>query len=234
MMRISVAISILALAGCSSTIKQSAIQRPAVHQSAVSQQCTLPGSETMTSIVRIATSNGGNASGVVIGQDRVLTVAHAVDEDAEMMIRYGGDTYQAAVLALNIEKDLALLTADTGSLEPIMLTDARLKRMEQVWAVGFPLALEQKLTIGLFQAMNNGRLYTTTHVNSGNSGGGLLRCRAGTFELAGIVHGYVAYLDGDSYINIGDSTSVPATQIESFLQGAESSKAYISVVGNTE
>ncbi|MDX2486687.1 MAG: serine protease [Gammaproteobacteria bacterium] len=200
----------------------------------MSQQCTLPGSETMTSIVRIATSNGGNASGVVIGKDRVLTVAHAVDEGAEMMIRYSGDTHQAEVLALNIKNDLALLAADTGSLEPIMLTDGKLKRLEQVWAVGFPLALEQKLTIGLFQTINNGRLYTTTHVNTGNSGGGLLRCKDGAFELAGIVHGYVAYLDGGSYINIGDSTSVPATQIESFLQGAEFRKAYISAVGRTE
>lgn len=224
-MRILFAISILALVGCVSALQQSVIQEAALHQLTVSRQCSIPGSETMTSIVRIVTSNGVNASGVVIEKDRVLTVAHIIDEDADMMIQYSGDSYHAEVLASNDENDLALLAANTGSLKPIILTGVRLERLEQVWAVGFPLALEQKLTIGLFQSVDNGRLYTTTHVNSGNSGGGLLRCRDGAFELAGIVHGYVAYLDGGKYVNIGDSTSVPVAQIETFLLGAERSMA---------
>ena len=224
-MKFLFAVSILALVGCVSALHQSAKQQPALYQPKAGLQCSIPGSETMTSIVRIVTSNGVNASGVVIEKDRVLTVAHIIDEDADIMIQYSGHSYQAEVLASNNENDLALLATNTGNLKPIVLTSARLKRLEQVWAVGFPLALEQKLAIGLFQAMDNGRLYTTTHVNSGNSGGGLLRCRDGAFELAGIVHGYVAYLDGGNYVNIGDSTSVPVAQIETFLLGAKHSMA---------
>ncbi len=63
-MRIIFTIFILALAGCASTLQQSAIQRPVALQPTVSQPCSIPGSEKMTSIVRIVTSNGGNASGV--------------------------------------------------------------------------------------------------------------------------------------------------------------------------
>lgn len=195
------------LAGCATT---------------VSSQCGLPGSETLTSIVRIASADGSNASGVVVDQDRVLTVAHAVDDGSTATVKYGEKSYKADVIATDANIDLALLSVETGDLEPVQLSTTQLQELEQVWAIGFPLAREQKMTIGLFQSDYNGRLYTSTHINSGSSGGGLLRCRAGTYELAGVVHGYVAYRDGDNLVNIGDSTSVPAKQILAFVSDASS------------
>ena len=183
-------------------------------------QCGLPGSETLTSIVRIATDDGSNASGVVVDQDRVLTVAHAVGDGSTAMVKYREKSYKADVIATDTKTDLALLAVETGDLEPVRLSTTQLKVFEQVWAVGFPLALEQKMTLGLFQNDHEGRLYTSTHINSGSSGGGLIRCRGGIYELAGVVHGYVAYRDGDNYVNIGDSTSVPAKQILAFMDGA--------------
>ena len=182
--------------------------------------CSRPGRETLTSIVRIATFDGGNASGVVVDQNMVLTVAHAINEDLIATVKYGEKSYIANVIATDIETDLALLSVETGDLEPVQLSRTQLKDFEPVWAIGFPLAREQMMSHGHFESDYNGRLYTSTYINSGSSGGGLLRCRAGIYELAGVVHGYVAYLEGDHYVNIGDSTSVPAEQILAFMDNS--------------
>lgn len=181
-------------------------------------RCELPDSETRASIVHIKSSRGSTASGVVIGKNRVLTVAHAVDRDNKFSAEIEGQRVDAQVLATDEANDLALLAVPTGNLKIIPLSNIPLKVEEPVWALGFPLAKSQRLSLGLYQSVFNGRLYTSTHVNSGVSGGGLLRCEDGQFALAGVVHGFVAQVRNEEYINIGDSTSVPAAVIQTFLR----------------
>lgn len=180
-------------------------------------RCELPDTQTRASIVHIKSSRGSTASGVVIGQDRVLTVAHAVDLNSKFSAEIEGKRVDAQVLATDETNDLALLAVPTGNLKIIPLSSIPLEVEEPVWALGFPLAKSQRLSLGLYQSVYNGRLYTSTHVNSGVSGGGLLRCEGGQFALAGVVHGFVAQVRNEEYINIGDSTSVPAAVIQTFL-----------------
>src|SRR5690606_19639080 len=184
-------------------------------------RCELPDSQTRASIVHIKSNRGSTASGVVIGKDRVLTVAHAVDLNSKFTAEIGGQRVEAHVLATDETNDLALLSVPTGNLKIIPLSSIPLEVEEPVWALGFPLAKSQRLSLGLYQSVYNGRLYTSTHVNSGVSGGGLLRCEGGQFALAGVVHGFVAQVRNEEYINIGDSTSVPAAVIQTFLQNLQ-------------
>lgn len=188
---------------------------------AIKPQCTSPDRATLSSITRVVTFDGGNASGVVVGKGRVLTAAHVVSQQKTVLVRIGDAYYEAAVLALDDETDLALLAVDTGDLKPVRMSMGALREFEQVWAVGYPLAREQSTTPGRFQGVANGRLYTTAQIDNGYSGGGLLRCNAGAYELAGVVHGFVAYQQGDDYVNIGDSTSVSSDQILAFIEAIE-------------
>ncbi len=182
-----------------------------------SARCELPDSQTRASIVHIKSSRGSTASGVVIGKNRVLTVAHAVDLDSRFTAEIEGQRVEAQVLATDETNDLALLSVPTGDLKIIPLSNVPLEVEEPVWALGFPLAKSQRLSLGLYHRVYNGRLYTSTHVNSGVSGGGLLRCEGGQFALAGVVHGFVAQVRNEEFINLGDSTSVPSAVIQTFL-----------------
>ncbi len=195
-------LALLSLAGCALT---------------TSQQCQLPDENVRSSVVRIAAPDGSTASGVIIAKNRVLTVAHAVEDASSVMVEVDGKFQVATVLGTDADNDLALLSVATNELAPMPVSSTMLRESEAVWAIGYPLALEQKMSLGLYQNMFNGRLYTSAHINSGSSGGGLLRCQAGSFELAGVVHGYVAQRAGSDYVNIGDSTSVPARKIQDFI-----------------
>ncbi|MGI9286329.1 MAG: trypsin-like peptidase domain-containing protein [Pseudomonadales bacterium] len=195
-------LALLLLAGCAVT---------------TTQQCQLPDEKVRSSVVRITALDGSTASGVIIAKNRVLTVAHAVEDATSAMVEVDGKFQVATVLGTDTENDLALLSVATSELAPMPVSRTLLRESEAVWAIGYPLALEQKMSLGLYQNMFNGRLYTSAHINSGSSGGGLLRCQAGNFELAGVVHGYVAQRAGTNYVNIGDSTSVPARKIKDFV-----------------
>ena len=206
--------------GCADIQQQSTAHSFSLNTSPTHAQCGLPDSTTRDSIVAITSSGGDNASGVIIGQNRILTVAHAVNELDLLQANINGAIVNAQLLMIDHANDLALLAAPTQQLEAITISNAALTKNEPVWALGFPLAQEQKLSLGLYRNMMNGRLYTTTHINSGSSGGALLHCNAGKFELAGIVHGFVARVEGERYINLGDSTSVPADSIKLFISDA--------------
>lgn len=187
--------------------------------------CRIPDQETRASIVRVTTAAGSNASGVIVRPGQVLTVAHALDDvataDTSIRVEIEGQVRVAKVVTVDAEKDLALLSVDTGRAKPARLGTEGLSELEQVWAVGFPLALEQRTTLGLFQGVNEGRLYSNVHVNSGSSGGGLFRCESGVYELVGVLRAFIAYRVGDELVNIGESTSVPIDQVLVFLTLAE-------------
>lgn len=168
-------------------------------------------------IVKLDTFEGQTASGVVIDRNTVLTVAHALSDNASLFARINGDFVEAKTVAVNPRLDLALLSVDTSTLEPVPLAANSPRINETMWAVGFPLAAEQRISLGQYKEMYNGRLYTSVHINSGTSGGGLLQCENGSPKLAGIVHGYVAMRMGNKRVNIGDSTSVPANVIKQFV-----------------
>ena len=191
-------------------------------------ECVQPGMDTQSSVVRIATDVGAHGSGVVIGHNRVLTAAHVVADAGATRIALENKIYEPArVLAVDTGLDLALLDADTGELAPVPITHDALTRYEDVWAIGFPLALDMAVTQGRFQHAANGKLYTSAWITAGVSGGGLMRCHHGAYELAGIMRDYVAFLRGDSYVNASQSTSTPAPSILAFLERVDATAEQI-------
>jgi len=182
-------------------------------------ECVQPGFDTRASIVRVATDVGAHGSGVVVGHDRVLTAAHVVADAAatRVSLAEGRDYRPARVLGLDTTADLALLDTDTGDVAAMPITHRALTLYEDVWAIGFPLALDMAVSQGRYQHAANGKLYTSAWITSGVSGGGLVRCNHGTYELAGIMRDYVAFLRGDAYVNASQSTSTPADSILAFI-----------------
>lgn len=181
------------------------------------QQCTHPDADVLDSIVRVASVDGADASGVVIASDRVLTAAHVVENHYRALVYIAGVYRDALVIATDPSTDLALLAVDTGHLQPIRVSHNTLLIEEPVWTVGFPLALDQKTSSGVYQNHVNGAIYASASTNAGASGGGLLRCGKGDYELAGMIRGYGAYWREGELQRIEDlSISVPAEIIASF------------------
>ena len=193
-------------------------ERVTVPTAAWVPECVQPGRETRASVVRIITDVGAHGSGVIVGRNRVLTAAHVVvDAGATRIGLEDGLWEPARVLGLDTGIDLALLDADTGETPPVPITQHQLSTYEDVWAIGFPMALDLAVTQGRYQRAANGKLYTSAWITAGVSGGGLVRCNRGAYELAGIMRDYVAYVRGDSYVNASQSTSTPAESIVAFI-----------------
>ncbi|MEM6639984.1 MAG: serine protease [Pseudomonadota bacterium] len=183
--------------------------------------CTRPGTKALASVIRVATDSGSEASGVVIAQDRVLTAAHVVDDSNTVLVYINERYEQASVIARDLTNDLALLSADTQQIEPIRISRRHLLSAEPVWTVGYPLALDLKTNSGRYQQHVNGAIHSSAGTNAGASGGGLLNCESGEYELAGMIRGYGAYWrDGELHRLEDLSISVPADTISAFANNA--------------
>lgn len=193
--------------------------------------CQLPDSGTLRSVVRILNETNGKSSGVVIAPNRVLTVLHALDMGGKNYAVINGQRQPAEALAFNEQHDLVLLKTDTGSLPAMPLSKRPLNNSEFIWAIGYPLGGELRTSLGVVKQSNERRIYSSAHINSGTSGGALLRCSAvasNEFELAGIVRAYLADTRSGKPINIGESVAVSHHVIRRLLNSAGNSIAMLS------
>ncbi len=214
------AMLVATLSGCAanSTVTSATATAPLMQI----DDCTSPGPSSFEAIVRVATGDGADGSGVVVDHNRVITAAHVIEDDDVTLVWVDNGYRPAQVLATDMKTDLALLSVSTGLLQPLRLAQTGPRQQEPVWAVGYPLALDLTTTHGEFQKWNNGSLFTSAPIKAGNSGGGLLRCEHGRFELAGMVRAYGAvYRDGELYsLEDSLSISVPASTIQAFINRA--------------
>ncbi len=222
-----VAVGTLTLYSCTSTPVEPppTIDVPVVsaifHFETPTRLCDEPNNETLSSVIRVASTDGSDASGVVIARNRVLTAAHVVDNNPNALVYINGAYRPAQVMARDLANDLALLSTNTADLAPIRISSNSLFISEPVWTVGFPLALEQTANFGRYQQHIDGAIHSSASTNAGASGGGLLRCTHGDFELAGMIRGYGAYWDAGELHRIEDlSISVPADTISDFAMSA--------------
>lgn len=190
-----------------------------------SDPCGWPNSIALDSVVRVTSDDGSHASGVVVADGRVLTAAHALDENFKSYVRIDGRLNSARIVMIDRSKDLAILGVRTGAIQPIPLGVENLDASATVWAVGFPRAESKTTSSGSFKvkAENDGALHTTAPIDSGQSGGGLISCEQGRHVLAGMLRGFAAYVNGDQYVKIKNhSVSVASADIRNFLTGWES------------
>ncbi len=173
--------------------------------------------DAFDSVISISISENNNASGVIVGHNQVLTVAHALPINSPVTAKLSSD-HAASIIAVHEGYDLALLSTDTEGRLPIKLTDAELAKQQAVWAVGFNHKKQKVVSKGQFLKTSYNGLLSTARVEPGQSGGALFQCTADEVSLSGILQSFVASYENGNLINKGRSSSVPATAIQQFLK----------------
>jgi len=180
--------------------------------------CEWPDEVALQAILPVATDHGSHASGVVVAPNRVLTAAHALNGGQQYFVRIDGGFRKARLIMKNAAHDLAVLDVNTDSIKPLPISAAEPSASQMVWAVGFPRAQGKTTSSGVFQKNRQGALHTSAPIDSGQSGGGLLSCERGHYELLGMLRGYGAYLSGNRYVKLQNhSVAVAATTIHRFV-----------------
>ncbi len=180
--------------------------------------CTQPDDMTLSAILPVATDHGSFASGVVFDVNRVLTAAHAVQGGEQFFVRVEESFQLAELLMVDHVNDLAVLAVDTRSINPLHIAGLDPAEAQIVWAAGYPRAQAMMTSSGVLQVTREGALHSSATIDSGQSGGGLLSCNDGVWEMLGMLRGYGAYLQGDHYVKLPNhSVSVAAATINRFL-----------------
>jgi S1-C subfamily serine protease len=173
--------------------------------------------ETLKSVVIVETA-GGYGSGVAIGDDRVLTAAHVVEESPRAVVRTSdGRDVQAEVVRLDAHRDLAVLEAAGLALPSAPLRTDAPDVGDVVYAAGAPLDEYVQLTKGIVSALpvqdGVARIQTDAPVSPGNSGGPLLDA---TGSVVGIVVSKTVEAEGIAW-------ATTSAEVEAMLSAAPTS-----------
>ncbi|HSI88001.1 MAG TPA: trypsin-like peptidase domain-containing protein [Pyrinomonadaceae bacterium] len=140
----------------------------------------------------------------------IVTNAHVVDGAARINVRLdSGDEYQAELVGMDVETDIAVLKIDAGrELPTVAFGDSdSVKVGEWVLAIGSPFGLNRTVTAGIISQVQRETprgspfqrfIQTDAAINRGNSGGPLVNLRG---EVIG-VNSQIATSTGD-YNGIG-------------------------------
>jgi len=189
--------------------------------------CRWPDAGSLNAIVAVAGEDGSYASGVVINPNRVLTAAHALSPAHKVFVNIGSRYRLAKIVMIDRSDDLAMLSVDTSGVTPLHVASSDPLADEAVWAVGFPRASDKETTHGRLTRNNAGSLHASAGIDLGQSGGGLLFCNNGSYQLAGMLRGYGAYVQGDRFIKLRNhSVSVGASTIQRFFNAIPQNATY--------
>jgi len=135
----------------------------------------------------------GSGSGFVWDEDgHIITNFHVIKGATQAVVTLAnGESYQASLVGVAKEKDLAVLKieAPAGAMIPIPVGSSEGIRVGQaVYAIGNPFGLDQTLTTGIVSALDReinsqanvpieGVIQSDAAINPGNSGGPLLDSR---------------------------------------------------------
>lgn len=156
----------------------------------------------------------GIGSGAVIDAENgyVITNAHVVVNGESYIINLPDKrVVKARLIGMDVATDIAVLQADDMRVDALKMGNSdRLRVGDVVFAVGYPLGLEESLSLGVISGLGrtsaNGGLQdfiqTDAAINSGNSGGPLLDSQG---RLIGINTSIVSRSGG----NNGIGFSVP-------------------------
>jgi serine protease Do len=142
----------------------------------------------------------------------ILTNAHVVSNSRRIRIAlYDRHEYDADLVGLDIDSDLAVVKIDAPNLIPAEWGDSEAADVGSiVWAIGSPYGLDQTVTSGIISGknrrdedhQNRELLQTDAAVNPGNSGGPLV-------DANGYVIGINTSIFGETFQGI--SFAVPST-----------------------
>lgn len=186
-------------------------------------ECQVPSDEILESILRVVgESPDGNmvqGSAVVVAENRVITAAHVVTDLANLTIRVGASSRTAKIIFTAPDRDIALLDVDTTGLESVQFSTSGLNTNDQVWAIGYPMGGNLTSSAGEFvKNLNPYKLHTTAEVNHGQSGGGLISCHEGDYQLSGMIISYGAVKRNGEYVRLSDySVAVSTDEVSSLI-----------------
>lgn len=145
---------------------------------------------TQTNIFGGSIETEGEASGVIVADNLIVTNLHVVENATEITVTFAdGESVQASVLGADETHDLAVLSAETGNRPAIEIgSSSDLELGDTVVALGYPLGLGITATAGVVSGLDRsidvssttgvehleGLLQTDAAINSGNSGGPLI------------------------------------------------------------
>lgn len=148
--------------------------------------------KTQNSIVTIHAMDHtgiGQGTGIVMTADGyIITNAHVVEGAVYAAVVTANDvTYDAKLVGISLEEDLAVLKVEAQGLSPAEFGDSFALRVgEEVSALGNPLGYRMSLTTGIVSALDRELvvegstmhlIQTTAAINFGNSGGALFNDR---------------------------------------------------------
>lgn len=160
----------------------------------------------------------GNAlgSGFAVGENCIVTNAHVIERVRNItVVTYGGTEYQASVLGMDEQLDIAVLIVPNANFPYLEIADlSAMKTGDDIYAIGAPKGMAYTLTKGGISAKER-RIGDQTYIqidapiNEGNSGGPLL-------NDAGQVLGMNTLKMSDSE---GIGLAIPVSRICEYLQG---------------
>jgi S1-C subfamily serine protease len=151
-------------------------------------------------------------SGFVVDAERglVITNRHVVDNARAIEVMAGDRRYEARLLAVGRDIDLAVLQIPARNLTAVRLGDSdRVSVGDYVVAIGDPFEIGQTVTAGIVSALGRSRrggtayVQTDAPINPGNSGGPLISMRG---EVIGINTAIVGPGEG----NVGIGLAIPS------------------------
>lgn len=145
--------------------------------------------QSVVTIRAIDEEGMGEGTGIVLTADGyIITNAHVIQRAAQAEVVLNNDlSYQARLVGISEEEDLAVLKVEATDLTPAEFGDSfALKVGDEVSALGNPLGYRMSLTPGIISAIDrrldvDGNtmylLQTSAAINFGNSGGALFNDR---------------------------------------------------------
>ena len=176
------------------------------------------------SVVSIALE-GGEGSGVIIGENEIVTNNHVVQENPTVqVVLASGRRLEATVEARDEFTDLALLTVEGADLPPARFADSLPRVGELAIAIGNPLGFEKTVTAGIISGLHRAipagaaqtpalvdLIQTDAPISPGNSGGALLNGRG---EVVGINVAYIPPQTGSVALGF----AIPAGTVTSVIE----------------
>ncbi|QDU88325.1 Putative serine protease HtrA [Pirellulimonas nuda] len=163
--------------------------------------------------------DGFGTAFVVSADGHLATCAHVVKNAERLSVTLGEQAYDARVVVLDTENDLALLRVEGQGLEPLALADSDGAELgDDVRVVGYPLSplLRARLNVtrGIVSSRlaeeDGGLLQVDAAVNPGNSGGPVVNARG---ELVGVAMARISHVE---ISNIG--FAVPSNAVRAMME----------------
>ena len=163
--------------------------------------------QSIVTVQAMDSSGVGQGTGIILTQDGyVITNAHVIEGAMQAMVVLNNDiSYEAKLVGISPEEDLAVLKVEAQGLVPAEFGDSfTLKVGDEVSALGNPLGYRMTLTPGIISAVDrklevDGNtmylLQTSAAINFGNSGGALFNDRG---QVVGVTAVKIVSDDGST------------------------------------